>query len=691
MTRKLVGSERSHPPVLPVVLLGMLAAVGGGLREAAAAPAPAPTVAPAPAVAPAPTEVWKQLAALGLRRLKQLRPAAVANAVPQKQRPEIPVLDRAGASCVRPTKAEQAALRKAVAADDALATGDSLSLRFGCVEPMGVVVDVSYEHGQRGVWKVVRASSTAPDARVTTLSRIAGTATDYWMEWVNEATLHTMVLVDLDNDGTRDPLIALNEHEGGAMSNHVTLSIWLSLPEKLLQLGQIQDYVGVLEQPWISGGALVLTIDREFPPAPRRYRCVNQAGRLDLCRAITEARRFDRAIAIASGLTQRLTYPALDPWEDLSTDDGGSDRTSTELPDRDRLDLLLRDVGATPAERARLVAMVAPTAPEVRVAREIALALQQVELPTRPRKFGELVEPAPVDPRHRELNALLGDDTCPTTTAKRATITAQLKRWATANTAALIAQHGACKAGEPCGWGKPTKVEISSACTLGKRGHYGARVSYVDQGGLLAIDALFYVDGAAVKMVTSASEIGDAAECSACAGPPEEQLELALFRRGTQLLAIGRSAIPSQGGNSKLTVAVDGALAVNQDSYYTDARYRFADQLLAGPPFASVLQVSSSTGDTLTFWHWDQKWAPLTTIHVPISTQATPPPGTNAAAHWLWRQQQRNDAMASLREFSAMQWARSAAYREDAQRALALVGAEAAMRARVAEAARAIK
>lgn len=703
---------------MAVAAVGAAGIVALAKPKSAPAPKPAPTTAtpaakPEPAAAlPSLATVREHLAALGARRLTELT-ASVASGRPwesgvpeepyaeagdaESEKASAPVVPRTigaiaalgpEATCARPTAEERAAVGKALAAaDPAMRTAISASLRFGCKERGGMVVDIDYVPAAAGgvdarhdteVWKVVRVSEAKADARVTVLGRYSGEAKDIWMEWSNEVTLGTMLLADLDGDGVRDAILIRDQQEGGAMEHYVGLSVWLSQRGQvvaldtagegatLAALGMVGGGVTLAAQTWAPGAPLVLraeTRDHEYKPQ-LRYRCLQPAGRLDLCPAIEPARRTERAFELAQRF---VDHQVCEPDQDCELD-------------RELLAVLLDELGAAPADRAQLLAEVEPARPAAQVQRAIAAGLAAAAEPKVLRAHGEEVATQPEDPRHPELMKLLGDEGCaPVPAAQQKQLAARVDRWIAGNGARLLVERGDCKAGQRCQWKRPQSFQLGSACAEGARGHLVGRWTHLDgQGELLAVDALFHVDGEQVKLVTSASVTGDAAECAACAGPPEAQLEVQLYRRGAALMAL---VWPRPYGPSpyQLSVSVDGAPTALPplDSIRW---YRFSAPMNAAVAVESLLEWGDPT--EVAYWHWDGGWKEL--ARFPRPQLGSVEPKLAPAGAWIWRQHRRVAAQEALGKLDAEKWASEASYREEIRQALVLAGVDAAVQARVA-------
>jgi hypothetical protein len=346
---------------------------------------------------------------------------------------------------------------------------------------------------------------------------------------------------------------------------------------------------------------------------------------------------------------------------------------------------LLDELGAAPADRARLLAEVAPAQPVAQAEYAIADALAQLAEAKVSRRFGEVVQPPPVDPRRAELLAMLGDEACQAATPAQVRAARQgIDGWIAQHGARVVREAGFCKPGERCPWQKP--LPFTSLDDCGGRGHFVGRWTYDDgHGGLLAIDAVFHV-GDAVKLAVSAGVVGDSAVCSACAGPPEAQLTGRLYRRGGAQLALVMRGPPGPAPQA-LTLSIDGKPTALPVFDRGASWYRFGEPGGA-PEIESVLQVFTAGYDGAAYWHWDGAWKQVASFDTPKMESAEPK--LDAVGLWLWRQERRAAAHQALRGFKWIDWMKTPSYRQGLDAALVLVGADAAVLARVRAAARAL-
>ena len=643
-------------------------------RVAPKPPTAAPGFAPGPP-APKPASAADDLRVLGQRTLDDLaRRLPELDVQGPGSRAEIVALG----PCVRPAPDERKAVARAIAAADHDAKGADLT--FGCKDPTGIVVNVAYDRirgrdERTGVWRVVRASSTAETARVTTLAQYTGTSTQDYMEWAIEMNVRAAVLVDLDGDGNHDAIIVRSGHEGGGSHFEVVLATWTSRAGRTASPATFEHVVDVSVargQPHGAGAPLVIRIDHEYaePRAPE-YRCIEPTGALDLCAAIDETRRVDRIAQIADWFVTGHRYG---PYQ-------------TAQPDRDELAGLLAELGVAPAERTALLAEVEPAKPEVRVAREIAPLLAA----PGSRRFGELEDkPLPPDPRAAELRALLGDAPCtPATPAQAKASVSRIASWVAANDARALIDHGDCTAGAPCRWSHPTKPVIDTSCVAAQRGYYSVRWSYLDKtkGELLAHDALVFLDAGAATLVSDGIAIGASEACGPCGtSPPLPQLSLKMYRHGTALVAVLLGyGDPSQ--PPSLAFAVDGTLTKLPPLTGSASWYRFGESRnTAGRDADDLIEIRSTKPDVVGYWHWDAGWKQVAAF--PWLAPRALQPALDPTGAWLWQQQQRGVARDFLGSFEVTEWAGKPDYRADTRQSLILLGADPARLARVAAAER---
>ncbi len=649
------------------------AAVTASCQPSARDPAPGPRprpVIPADAARPdlgakppAPAPPARLLVAFGQRTLAALdRTNPVTDEAALAAASDL----RAVGPCTRPTPDQRAAIATQLATADPR-TADA-ELQFGCVEPAGTIVDVYAERARpdhlQGVWRVVRVGA---HGGVTPIAEYVGAARSSFSEWVDEIELGSLALVDLDADGTLDVLVDRAEHEGGAQTHDATLSLWTSRTGKTTKVGEPGELSGVVTVARAplpgAGPPLVLQIASSEPQRPHRYRCVEPTGALDLCPALVEAHRADRAAQIASWFIGGHTYPA-----------------SGDLPDREQLAALLDEMGAPAAERPALLAAVPATTTAQHVAAEIARAVDRV-----PRVFGEpRPPPRRLDPRPPALMSLLGDTACaPASATRRAAAQAAVQQWIAAHDGHFPVDHADCAPGAVCRFKLHAKPAILASCAGDARAYYSVRWSFVAGGEMLARDGVFYLDGGAPRLVVDAAVAGDAELCGACGGPPPASLAVQFYRHGPALVATAL-ALTDLSTTGTLHVAVNGALQTVPTT--TASGYQIADA-----PDAEALDLVSAptpSGDT-ELWHWNGSWGVVATTRPPARAAGAAP--RSAVEAWVWHETAVAGALADLTAFAADRWAEDSEARRTTGDELVLIGADPAVIARVAAAAATVR
>jgi len=164
---------------------------------------------------------------LTLKPLPSPVPVTVPASVPAVPEPDwIPWYG----SCARPTASARGELLRRVYAwitrvrPGWLADDSDPSVRFGCVDRGGIVLDVqldddAHPYPERGVWWVLRVTPRA----IRVIASLTGAARDAWMEDSEQDSLTTLALVDLDGDGVSDPILLTDRRLGGAVHAEDTL------------------------------------------------------------------------------------------------------------------------------------------------------------------------------------------------------------------------------------------------------------------------------------------------------------------------------------------------------------------------------------------------------------------------------------------------------------------------------------
>lgn len=565
--------------------------------------------------------------------------------------------------CTRPSYDERTKLGEQLARR--VPHSGELALAFGCKDAAGVVVWLAFDEprprAEQGVWRVVRVAPSG----ITTLAEDKGPAQSTWGEAaaiasVPEVTLRPVVQLDVDVDGVADIVLERDDHEGGVRHGAATLSVWLSRAKRRVALGStgaLRDLVDVAKRQPAGGHTVVLQLrhDRDSV-ADALYRCVEPPGQLTICPAVDPARRFDRAVEIATWFTSGHGYPPGDAM----------------VPDRGQLaELLLplQGFGVTASERGKLLALAALPTPEQAIAHEVT-RVRGLEVA---RQYGEIVERP--DLRAARLLGMLGDAACRTITAAEA-------RAANARLAAWIAGHDqadaaaeACKGDPACTVKRTGPLALREACVAGKLAYYEAQWSYAlsgAEGEPLERRAVLRAEGEhltvlARELATAQTPLG---------------LTAKLYRHGATLIAMalapGRGAEPPQ-----LIVDVDGQPVAVPES----------------PGALSWVELGASTADNLVryaasatevaYLRWDGGWKQI--ARYPLPTARTPSPKLDPIATWLWQQDHKAIAQQHLRGFDLAQWSKDPAYRAETLQALAVAGADPATLGRATAATGAVK
>ena len=643
-----------------------------------APPPPKPPPAVTATVAPDAAKLAAELRDIGTRALaeaaRQAAPidtatrsdaaAAAASSAPATELSPIPALG----PCSRPSYDERTKIGEQLARR--VAHQGDLALRFGCKDAAGVIVALAFDqptpHAGTGTWRVVRVAPSG----ITTLAEDTGPARATWMEFVHEVELVPVVALDLDGDRLGDLVLARLDHEGGAHGN-ATLSIWLSKSKRRIDLGStgtLRDRITVAARQPAGGRTVVLRLDRDDDRvADAHYRCVEPPSKLAICPAVDPARRYDRAVEIATWFAGGHSY---DP-----KDARGTPAAAESVPDRGLLAELLLPLssfGVTAAERTRLFTLAAPSTPEQTIAHEV----ERVRGLEVQRQYGEEVERG--DLRAGRLLSMLGDAACATPSATEArAAAARVTAWVTSHDKADVAADE-CKGDRSCAWQKAGAVSLPQLCVTGKQAHpkdgpgspdrslayYEAQWSYPSGDHELARRAVFRVDGDDLTLLARASATGDLRACAECVRAVP-LLTAKLYRHGTTLVALVRVAT---GDSATLIVDADGQAVPVTDTPGAPSWYTLGEDTAD-----NVVRLAPSANE-IAYGHWDAGWKQL--ARYPAPTARTPPPKLDPTGTWLWQQDHKAAALQVLHAFDISQWSQQPPYRAEVLQALAVAGAD---------------
>jgi hypothetical protein len=575
---------------------------------------------------------------------------------------EIPAIG----SCTRLSAGEREALTKLVT--KGINPDNLVSLAFGCNDTAGIVIDIAFDeiaadNHRTGVWQVLRASAPTATASLTTLYRYEGESMQDFMEWSNEVVVNTQALVDVDGDGKLDALIASDAHEGGAQTHYLTLRLWRSRDQRIVDLGTYDDTAFVVPG---SRAPFVIAAQRRRPEdgtVESRYRCVSAAGVVDLCPAVVQARHIMRMFEIASWFVDGHEYGPM----------------KSPVPDRELAAKLMTELEVPASVQGRYLAELPPTTAQIRVARVI----EDFLAPAVPRKYGEVVEePPPADRRPAKLQALLGDAPC---VAAPSRVASDVEQWIRSHDAEVLVTAGECERGKPCRWTVPTKPEIADSCVDGARGYALATWSYDDiaQNERLGRSVLFSL-APTLGPVATATHRNQISICAACGDSMiGNSIDVELHRRGSHLIAtvfdVAMSREQTTGAQTASTF-VDGIRAAAPPAKAELGRAEWSHLGEPDVQFKGLLQ--ASTGSGIAYLHFDgASWQQV--VEIPYGTTATLPASASGAARYLFGEQMRRLALGNLRSFELTKWASDPAVRTATHHDLVTAGASAAVLAAV--------
>ena len=517
-------------------------------------PRPAPAAAPPPVTgsaagaAPAATPVAPvdavvaELGAFARRRQAELTPPAVAE-------PD-PVFIEAVGACTRPDEPTRAKLARDI--DRWIARtepgshpleDEPTNLRFGCVEPDGLVVDVQADLGRGrthvGRWWIVRAHG----GRFDVLATASGCATPYCMEWADVAGVWTVALAPLDGDGRLDLVIAEDHHEGGASPE---VDVRTLIGGRASAVGHVVGGVGLA--PATEPGAVVLALQESRDDI---YRCVTATPGWSVCPAAIALADRDRARAAA---------------DELAT------RTLELMGDRVHLGALLDRLGADAPTRDRWLAAARP-APLSAVLGRYAVEAGG-DRDDLPRSEQEASDARAHAARADALRAALGEARCPEPAAART-------RAARAAIARSIGRGA-------------TRLTVTG-CAGAKVGHWIATWQARRGDASEGRSALFAVRGAAATQLLAATMPLEDSEDGMVATGEGFVVTAKLFVRGGSIGALATA------GDDELVAVIDGAVTGRRTAPHALAWDQRDGQV--GSPTDDTLAESRDDDGVRTYWH----------------------------------------------------------------------------------------
>jgi len=484
-----------------------------------------------------------------------------------------------------------------------------------------------------------------------------------FMEWANEVVVNTQTLVDIDGDGKLDAVIASDAHEGGARQHYLTLKLWRSRDQRLVELGTYSDTAFLAPG---SRAPFVITAEHtrsEDGTIEFRYRCLSAEGVVDLCPAVVQARHTMRMFEIASWFVNGHEYGPM----------------KSPVPDRELAAKLMTELEVPVSVQGRYLAELPPTTPQIRVARVI----EDFLAPGVSRKYGEIVEgPPPADRRPAKLQALLGDAPC---VAAPSRVASDVEQWIRSHDGEALVTAGECERGKPCRWTAPTKPVIADSCVDGARGYALAIWSYDDtaQNERLGRSVLFSLAPTLGPLAT-ATHRGQISICAACDDSMiGNSIDVDLHRRGSRLIAtvFDISMLREQTtGPQTASTFVDGIRAAAPPARPTLGR---AEWTRLSEPYAELKGLlTASTGQGTLYLHFDgSSWQQV--VEIPYGTTATLPASASRAARYLFDESMRVKALGNLRSFQLTTWASTPGVRTATRHDLVTAGASGAVLAAV--------
>ncbi|NVB84830.1 MAG: hypothetical protein HOV81_41050 [Kofleriaceae bacterium] len=191
--------------------------------------------------------------------------------------------------CTRPTVDEQIALHDRITAwidrryrREVSNAAEWTNLSFGCMEGTGIVVNANADRMTKGKerpdvgrWWLLRVTRD----RIVPLAETRGSPVNDWMEWVIEASIETLALVDFDRDGAHDALFVRKVQEGGAITATYDISIALATGRTTFVGHRDLELDDVILEPH----GVVLVTGRRYAVKESRY-CIRGGLELRRCR-----------------------------------------------------------------------------------------------------------------------------------------------------------------------------------------------------------------------------------------------------------------------------------------------------------------------------------------------------------------------------------------------------------------------
>lgn len=499
----------------------------------------------------------------------------------------IPVLG----TCARPSTEERAKLARRVEAwikrrhpRARRVDGEIGNVSFGCVERDGIVIDAQADletgRSRVGWWWTMRVT----DAKIEVIEETSGCAVVDCMEWSDVASVQTLVLADLDGDGTRDPIIVRDRHEGGAARR-------LDVIVGKTVVGRVEGELSLPPlQPLPPTRAILVSVDAAY--GEQVYRCITATGPWSYCPAAEEATLRVRQLAAAEAL-------------------GAS--ASAMLDDHDALADVLETLGVGDRERYLAAAAPSPLASEVRVfvkQRGAATAHLTVE----EREAARLVA---AQWHGAALLELLGHAPCP---AADKAGEARIERW-------VDARHP-----------DASRFTVLASCAGGAGAYWMVQWQLESAREPVAHRVLLHVRGGTITPLVEGTPPLEHDSDGMYPTDAYQLPEAKLHRQGSAIAALVR------GPGDKLTAVIDGKVTGSRSVAADLGWNAFGD---GGEMFEMTGDslARSDDGELTTFWQATAA-GPSPVAELPPITLTAPPAQTRPVAAWLERAERRRRAEA---------------------------------------------